>query len=88
MTNVIDVNFRKGDDKSGYAMDEVTKAITGVYCGDITAFQLEDGSVAIGTKTSDGVAQATLTSMEDINQFCLMWLLIFNESVFNEGEQR
>ena len=86
MTNVIDVNFGESEDKSGYSMNEDTKEITGVYCGDITAFQLEDGSVAIGTKTSDGVAQATLTSMDDINQFCLMWLLIFNESVFNEGE--
>jgi hypothetical protein len=84
MSNVIKYNFGPENERSGYVIDEDKKCVDGVYCGGISAMKLGDGSVVIGTKTDDGIEQATLTSMKDMNEFCLMWLLIFDESVIKE----
>lgn len=84
MKNVIQANFGNTEDKSGYLIDDRDKSISGVYNGDIAAMTLEDGNVVIGTKSSDGIDNTTFASMKDMNQFCLMWLLIFDPSVIKE----
>ena len=84
MSNVINVNFGPDEDKSGYLLDDRDNSVGGVYNGNIAAMKLEDGSVVIGTKSDDGIEQATLTSLEEMNECCLMWLLIFDESVIKE----
>lgn len=84
MSNVIKVDFGKDEENYGYLIDDNDGSIDGVYCGIISAMKLEDGSVVIGTKSDDGIEHAMLTSMDDINEFCLMWLLIFDESVIKE----
>lgn len=84
MTNLIQADFGNSEDKSGYLIDDRDKSVSGVYNGDIAAMKLEDGGVVIGTKSADGIEQATFASMKDMNQFCLMWLLIFDPSVIRE----
>lgn len=84
MGNVIKVNFKDKDDESkGYVLDDVKgrKAkVTGVYVKNIAA-KVDNVNVYLGTKADDGIDDALLTNIEDMNEFCLMWLLIFNESV-------
>ncbi len=84
MSNVIKADFGSDAGKAGYLMDNKGGDVDGVYNGDIAAMKLEDGNVVIGTKSVDGIEQATFASMKDMNQFCLMWLLIFDPSVIAE----
>ena len=81
MTNVIKANFGTDKENSGYLMDDRDNSVDGIYRGSIAAMKLEDGNVVIGTKSDDGIEQATFASMDEMNEFCLMWLLIFNQSV-------
>ena len=89
MTNVIKYDFTKDNTKSGYLLDhkDSEKAkVTGVYVDNIAAM-VEHDNVYLGTKADDGIDDTLLTNMEDINRFCLMWLLIFDPSVIiKEGE--
>ena len=41
-------------------------------------------NVYLGTKGEDGVDDALLTNKKDLNEFCLMWLLMFNPDVIKE----
>ena len=89
MSNIIKANFGPDEEKSGYLMEDGSnglKVITGVYCGDIAAMKLADGSVVNGTKNDDSIEQATLVSMDEMNKFCLMWLCIFDPSVVKFDE--
>lgn len=87
MNNVI--KFPEVDDnRVGYVMTDSDKVkgnskITGVYVENILAV-VEHGNVYLGTKGGDVVEDALLTTMADINEFCLMWLLIFNADVIKE----
>jgi len=89
MGEVIKFNATKDEDNRGYILDhDNPKAkITGVYVENILAM-VDHGNVYLGTKADGGVDDALLTNMKDMNEFCLMWLLIFNESVIvNESDQ-
>ena len=87
MNNVIKVNFSKEEkeDGTGYLMTdtETGKKITGVYVDNIAAM-VEHDNVYLGTKGADGIDDALLTNMKDINKFCLMWLLIFDSAAISE----
>ena len=81
MDNVIHVNFT-GDDDCGYLISNEGK-VDGVYCGGLGG--VNDGeTVYIGTKNDDGIAYPTEMTIDEINEFCLMWLLIFNPDVIVE----
>jgi hypothetical protein len=84
MSNVIDINFGQSEEKTGYLIDDRDGSVDGLYNGDLAAMKLEDGSVVVGTRADGCIEQATLISMKDMNEFCLMWLLIFDESVIKE----
>lgn len=87
MGNVIHANFGE-DDGSGYLITGKlnNKKVTGIYVNSIAAM-VEYDNVYIGTKSGDDIENATLTTMEDINQFCLMWLLTFKPSVIIEDKE-
>jgi len=48
---------------------------------------VDNGNVYLGTKADDGIDDALLTNFEDMNQFCLMWLLINDPDVIKEEDQ-
>lgn len=81
MSNVIQADFGSSEDKSGYLIDDRDGSVDGVYNGGIAAMKLNGGDVVIGTKSKEGIEQATLASMKEMNEFCLMWLLMFDPSV-------
>lgn len=87
MSNVIKANFGPEKEKSGYLMDNRDNGVDGVFCGDIAAMKLADGSVVIGTKNDDSIEEATLVSMDEMNKFCLMWLCIFSPGVVQFDEE-
>ena len=79
MNNVIELKPK--EDNRGYLMTD--KKVTGVYVENIAAM-IEFDNVYLGTKGDDEINDALLTSMKDINEFCLMWLLIFDPDVIKE----
>jgi len=81
MSSVIHVDF-SGDDSSGYFISDGGK-VDGVYCGDLGCVN-DNGVVYIGTKKDDQIENVTQMSLDEINDFCLMWLLIFNPDVIPE----
>ena len=86
MSNVIE--FPQNDDRTGYLLTdseetEGNRKITGVYVENIAAM-VQHGNVYLGTKGIDQIDDALLTNIKDINEFCLMWLLIFNADVIKE----
>lgn len=86
MSNVIKHDFTQGNDKTGYLLEHSRGSkskVTGVYVDNIAAM-LDNGNVYLGVKGDDGIENAILTNMKDINEFCLMWLLIFDPSVIKE----
>jgi len=87
MSNVIKADFGNDDSNNGYLVEDLKgdkKAIPGVYCGNVSAMKLNDDEVVVGTKTIDGIDNPTLTTIKEMNEFCLMWLLIFDQSVIKE----
>jgi len=78
--NVIHVDF-DSNGNSGYVMTD--GHIDGVYSGEITAVN-DNGIVYLGTKVDNGIDKVTEATMDEINEFCLMWLLIFNPEVIVE----
>lgn len=78
--NIIHVDFGSND-KSGYLLNEAR--VDGVYSGKIAAMR-DSGVVYLGSKDDDGIDNVTETTMDEINEFCLMWLLIFNPEVIVE----
>ena len=79
--NIIHVDFGSND-KSGYLLNEAR--VDGVYSGKIAAMRDDDGVIYLGTKADDGIDNVTESTMDEINEFCLMWLLIFNPEVIVE----
>jgi len=87
MNNVIYANFAQEED-SGYTMDDLDngqKRVTGVYVGDIAA--IKDGNeVYLGEKVEQGISYPVVTDIDKMNQFCIMWLCIFQPEVIVEDE--
>jgi len=86
MGNVIHANFDQSDDGTGYLLEDVEggkKKITGVYVGDISAASDGD-NIMIGAKVEQGIDHPVFLTMEEMNQFCIMWLCIFNPEVIAE----
>ena len=82
MSNVIKFpQFEDEDDSSGYIIDG--REIKGVYHENLSAMKDYD-NVYLGIKADDGIDNAILTNVDDMNEFCLMWLLIFNSEVIVE----
>jgi len=84
MSNIIYADFDKEDDNSGYVLEN--KSVVGVYVGNIGAISEEEG-VYLGTKEDDGLSYPTLNTMEEMNQFCIMWLCIFQPEVIVEDKE-
>ena len=80
MINLIE--FVQNKDDCGYLISD-DKKITGVYVKNIAAM-IDFDNVYLGTKGDDGIDDALLTNIKDLNEFCLMWLLIFNADVIKE----
>ena len=90
MSNVIKHDFTKDDDTHGYITnntDENNIKIEGVYVENISAM-VDNGNVYLGTKGDNQIDDALLTNMKDMNEFCLMWLCIFNPSVIVEDDSQ
>lgn len=88
MSNVIKGYFDSDDNTKGYLLSHKGKEpakVTGVYVDSLSAM-VEHDNVYIGTRVDGGIDNSVLTNMKDINEFCLMWLLIFNPDVIKEGE--
>ena len=82
MTNVIKFpEAHNEDDNSGYII--YGRDIKGVYYENLCAMK-DYNNVYLGIKADDGVDNAILTNIDDMNEFCLMWLLIFNSEVIVE----
>lgn len=87
MNNIIETNFGHDKQNIGYLIHNKNKAIYGVYCGDIAAMKLKDGNIVIGTKNDDSIEKATFASMDQMNQFCIMWLSIFDPDVIKYDDE-
>ena len=88
MSNVIEVNFTAIIEDSGYVING--QEVDGVYKGNIVAVRKSDSDsdCVIGLRGDSQVFNPIDTSIDDLNEFCLMWLLIFNPDVIKEeGEQ-
>lgn len=79
MSNVIE--FPSTDDKRGYVMEG--DKIIGVYTRFISAMDCGDFAY-IGKKTGDGIDPAITVDVEEINDFCVMWLAIFAPEVLTK----
>ena len=80
MTNVLEFPT-KDDNEAGYLIDD--RKVEGVYVNNIAAM-IDNGNVYLGTKGDGGIDDAMLTSKEDLNEFCLMWLLMFDPDVIKD----
>lgn len=82
MSNIIKHDFSHVNDRAGYLLnhDNNYAKVEGIYVDNICAM-VEGDKVYLGTKADDGIDDALTTTMKEMNEFCLMWLLIFNESV-------
>jgi len=70
-------------DEIGYVMND--REVQGVYSHELAAV-VGDGGVYIGRKESDNeIRNAVKISADSMNEFCLMWLLIFDPDVI-KGE--
>lgn len=81
MGEVVELNPES--DSTGYLI--TGKTVDGVYVNNIAAMVNYD-NVYLGTKGDDGIDDALLTNKKDLNEFCLMWLLMFNPEVIKESE--
>ena len=77
--NIIKVDFK--NDMSGYVIEG--ESIEGVYNSDLCAVLLNDDKYkcVIGRKGDDHISDGILMTTKEMNDFCLMWLCIFNPSV-------
>lgn len=73
------------DDGKGYITSDNCKKITGVYVNNVAAM-IDNGNVYLGTKADDGIDDALLTNLEDMDSFCIMWLGINNPNALKEPE--
>lgn len=87
MSNVIQADFGNNQDESGYLIDDRDGSVGGVYNGGIAGMKLEDGSVVVGTRSDGCIVQPTFINMKEMNEFCLMWLLIFDQGAIKEDLQ-
>ena len=75
MGKIVHLDFNKKDkdedDKSGYILNG--RKVDGVYNGNLAAMT-EYGNVYIGTKAAKEILDITFLSLDEMNQFCLMWL--------------
>ncbi len=79
MSNVIEL--KPEDDGTGYLING--EVVEGVYVNNIAA-KVDYDNVYLGVKGEDGIDDALLTNKKDLNEFCLMWLLMFNPDVIKE----
>lgn len=80
------VNFPEPDeDDRGYLMADENK-VNGIYAENVCAM-IDNGNVYLGTKGVDQIDDALLTTEKNLNDFCLMWLAIFNPDVLKEDEE-
>ena len=75
----------KDDDDRGYLMTD-DNDIDGIYAENVCAM-VDNGNVYLGTKGDRQIDDALLTSKENLNRFCLMWLAIFDPDVLKEDEE-
>jgi len=76
------VELKPKDDDTGYLL--TGKKVDGVYVHNIAAMINYD-NVYLGTKGDDGIDDALLTNLKDMDRFCIMWLGINNPDVL-KGE--
>ena len=77
MSNVVEMF----PDSSGYILTD--EKIEGVYNEKLAAWK-KDGQVLVGEKSEFGIDNVVAMSVDDLNQFCIMWLAIFNPEVLSE----
>ena len=84
MGKVIKGRF-KPSDNSGYMLSG--RKVTGVYMGDLAAEKevFSSGEQANIFSKETGV-QITALSIKEMNQFCLMWLCMFDPDVIKEDD--
>ena len=75
----------KDDDERGYLMTGDSD-INGIYAENVCAM-VDNNNVYLGTKGDRQIDDALLTSKENLNAFCVMWLAIFNPDVLKEEEE-
>ena len=78
------IKFPEIDDRNGYIIEDKEK-INGVYVEGLCASAWED-DVFVGGKGNREITYPVTLSKADMNQFCLMWLGIFNPGVLKEDE--
>ena len=76
MSNVISVDFNKGDEKFGYVSSE-SDGIGGVFADGATIIKV-DGGAALASSVNGGYEYSDVISVEDMNRLCTMWLAIFS----------
>jgi len=84
MGEVIKLNFKKSTDKSGYLMDG--SKIDGIYQGNLAACVDRSRREAVCHIGNCGGEEMYMhnpveLSIKELNEFCIMWLLIFDPDV-------
>ena len=78
------IELMERDDGKGYLTSDNCKKITGVYVNNVAAM-VDNGNVYLGTKADDGIDDALLTTLDDMDSFCIMWLGINNPDVLKDS---
>jgi hypothetical protein len=84
MGEVISVNFEK-QSKAGYLLSD-SGAVTAVYIGD-SVISLVDGGAALATNVDLGLEYSDVLSVKEMNELCMMWLLINDPDVISCDEK-
>jgi hypothetical protein len=84
MNNLINFEDYQNSDSGCITTEKDGKTtITGVYHKDLVS-SLQGSNVYIGEKGDDSINNPVVVSVEDMNQFCIMWLCIFDPSAIVE----
>lgn len=86
MGKILKVDFNNYDDSnSGYILskDGKNSVVTGIYSSKLAAC-VDGNDCYVGTRDENEIVDSTFLSKDDMNKFCLMWLLIFNPDVIKD----
>ena len=84
MSNVIKVDFSEKENR-GYIMDG--SKVNGIYHGELAATN-NDGFCYIGKGCNNEILNSICMDTEDLNEFCIMWLAIFDPDALKFDEEK
>ena len=70
----------------GYFVSDLGNEITGVYAGEFSA-SLEGSEVYAGLKGINTIEDPALLTKQEMNEFCIMWLSLFDPTAIKYDEE-